>query len=500
VPSKIFFFKQYHKSPTFYLLLITTIISFFFFLWGVNSWKFAFAGDEWPFYIFAKKLASLDIYPDIFSFSGVYSAHSVLSSFYQSLFLKILGPSNFAWRLSNIILIFPITFFFYRWVKDCFSKEIAILSTIILQSSFYLANFFKIGYDNPQGFTLFIICLYLSNRFGQQVTKRLAARLGLAFGISFYLYMGAVFPLFVWPYFLPILKRTFLKNRTLIAISIVIAVYFIVLFPFFTDLKSLLPVVHALGFPDSFHLKQTVIKDFLLFYKNNDYFYNHFVTGPYLDVISRIFCLIGTAVVLFRSRQKVYLYFILSYITTTIFIGSTSSDWFSPTTRGIFLLPYGFVFAGIGLNFIVKKIKNESLSFILCWYVIFTIFAVNVYQSQIGVFSNTIYHKSGYTGMSFLINAMMQAKVVHTHVLIVLSPYQSINNYLWQFPAMLGAYNLDEVTYKIITPNNFQCPVINTDVVLFKQDIFAEQKVADMRCFPKSTVHYSVLSPSITVY
>src|ERR1700722_9938018 len=154
--------KPLDMSPISLLLILTTFLSFLFFLWGVNSWKFSFAGDEWPFYIYAMKLIAYPHFVNPFSFAGVYQTHSPLASMYQAFFMELLGPTNFAWRLSNIILIFPLSFFFYRWIKLNFSKETAVFATILMQCSFYLANFFKIGYDNPQALTLFVICLYLA--------------------------------------------------------------------------------------------------------------------------------------------------------------------------------------------------------------------------------------------------------------------------------------------------------------------------------------------------
>jgi dolichyl-phosphate-mannose-protein mannosyltransferase len=256
---------------------------------------------------------------------------------------------------------FPHFIFFYRFVRDSFTKEIAIVSTIILQTSFYLANFFKIGYDNPQSFTLFILCFYLLKRFSESPTKKLAILVGLTFGVSFYIYMGPIFPLFLWPYFLPLCKslRTKKFRRSFVWL---LASYLLILLPVFINLTTLSPVIGAFGASQNFHLDSLIFKNFLLFYKNNDYFYNHFVTGPYLDSISGLFCLLGSFIVLFKNDKKPYLFLLLSYVTTTIVIGATSPEDFSPITRGIFLLPYGFIFAGVGLTSFVGIFGSKSFS------------------------------------------------------------------------------------------------------------------------------------------
>jgi len=484
-------FTKLIRKPENLLLVITTLLSFFFFLWGANSWKFSFVGDEWEFYVFAAKLVLYPHFLKPLSFNGVYGTHSPLASMYQAFFMEFLGTTNFAWRLSNIILIFPLSFFFYHWIKLSFNKQTAILATILLQCSFYLANFFKIGYDNPQSLTFFVICLYLAARFGKTPNKIGGALLGSALGISFYLYFGAVFPLFILPYFLP-LGKLLQKSHVRNALFSLVGTYLLFLLPILFQLPSLNNVLHSLGSPGTFHLKNTVLYDFFLFYQNHDYFYNHFVSGPYLDSISQIFCLIGTIVVLVKFRQSPYLLLLLSYLITIFFIGSTSSDTTAPTTRGIFFLPYGFAFAGIGLNIIRESIKSKLLSFVFCWFFLVTVATLNIYQSQVGVFANK---NAGYTGMSLLMQALINTK----EVTIVLSSSMSINNYLAFLPIMKSAYGLSS-SYRIIQPENVTCNTqgIHETVVVFQRDTAALRKLQTIQC--NSPIHYTILSPAIMTF
>jgi hypothetical protein len=479
------------NKPENFLLVITTTLSFLFFLWGINSWKFSFVGDEWQFYVFAAKLV---LYPHVlnpFSFHGVYGTHSVLASMYQAFFMKLLGTTNFAWRLSNIILIFPLSYFFYQWIKLSFTKQIAILATIFLQCSFYLANFFKIGYDNPQALTFFVICLYFAARFGKTPNKIGGALLGSAVGISFYLYFGAIFPLFILPYFLP-LRKLLKKSQVKNSFFTLIAFYLLFILPAVFQLSSLTNIIHSLGSPNTFHLKNTVWYDFFLFYQNHDYFYNHFVSGPYLDSISQIFCLIGTVIALIRLKQSPYLPLILSYFIAVFFIGSTSSDWTSPITRGIFFLPYGFAFAGIGLNTVRESIKSKLLSFVFCWFFLLAAATLNIYQSQVGVFVD---RNAGYTGMSLIMQSFANTR----NVAVVLSHSLSINNYLIFLPIMKSAYRLS-ASYEIIRPENLSCTTqqISRTILVFKQDTVALQKLHTLTCNPP--LRYTILYPTMVAF
>jgi 4-amino-4-deoxy-L-arabinose transferase-like glycosyltransferase len=280
-------------NPSSFILLCTTIVSFFFFLWGINSWRFAYVGDEWPFYTYAQSLINTHVLQNPLSFAGVFHSHSPLASYYQALFMLLFGVNNFSWRLSNVILIFPISFFFYLFVKSSFNKEIAFFSTILLQCSFYLANFFKIGYDNPQSLTLFIICLFLAQRLVKEPVKEYAFLLGLTLGLSFYVYIGPLFPLFISPYILPLLWRLS-KHRVRKSLLIFAGSYLILLSPVLFHPFWLRGVLGSIGVHQDFLARQTILQNFLLFYKNDDFFYNHFVVGPYLDIISALFCLIGS--------------------------------------------------------------------------------------------------------------------------------------------------------------------------------------------------------------
>lgn len=477
------------------LLMSTTILAFFFFLWGINSWKFSFVGDEWFFYLFAKNL--VEQHPNInpFSFSGVYGTHSPMVSMYQAFFMQLFGVTNFSWRLSNIILIFPISYFFYKWIKLTFNKEVAVFATILIQSSFFLANFFKIGYDNPQAFTLFIICLYLASLFGAQPTKKTGFWLGITLGIAFYNYFGAAFPLFIWPYFLP-LRKQLGKPEIKMSLLKLIGVYLLLLFPLIFQISSLHRVMSALGSPESFHANATIYYDFLLFYKNHDYFYNHFINGPYLDGLSQIFCLIGTVIVLLEIKQKSYRFLLLSYLSAVIFIGSTSPDWFSPTTRGMFLIPYGMAFAGLGLDLLRRSIKDKKIAIAFCAVMLSIIVILNVYQSQIGTFVGT---NSDYSGMSLIVRSLQQEQSTYKHTVIILSPSLNINTYTWQLPAIAQAYGIAKNSYTIIPPDKISCMNFHDSTILtLQQDTIALQKLTSITCNPSRT--YTILNPTIMYF
>lgn len=241
-------------------------------------------------------------------------------------------------------------------------------------------------------------------------------------------------------------------------------------------------------------LSQPILKKLA---KNHDYFYNHFITGPYLDSISQAFCLIGTVIVLLEIRQRPYLFLFLSYISVVLFIGSTSPDWFSPITRGLFLLPYGFVFTGLGINLGRQSIVDKAHSIAFCFIVLSSIIILNVYQSQISTFSG---ENADYTGISLIMRSLQQANTTHKPIILLISHNLSINAWLWSLPYMIQAYGLSHTSYTIVTPNNFLCSksIENSSILVLQQDVDALQKLKNSTCKPPLT--YTILSPTISIF
>lgn len=475
-----------HKNAS--ALFITTIIAIIYYHLGINSWQFSFVGDEWPFYEFAKKIADANMLVNPFNMQGVYLQNPVLASIYQALFLKILGYSNVAWRLSNILLIIPITFFFFLWIKKLFDSQTAFISTIILQSSFYIANFFKIGNIMPQSLTLFIIALYATTSYALSYQRRYIFFLAFTLGLSFYIYIGPLFPFILSGYLFTLAyKRAHLKR--IIYDFILLSVFYLgMVSPGLFDMlhwqAAMEKTVFKKEFTDNIQIIKNIFHNFLLFYKNYDYLYNHFVVGPYLDPVSRFFAFIGTIIVLKRIKNRVYLALFIAYLSTTIIIGFTSPYPYAPTTRGLFFLPFGFLFAAIGLRFITQRLKLFYIS-----YPIFIgIFFFNLHQSQFGVFQET-----GYSGTALVLKEL-QENNKRERIFLVLSETNSYN--YKNLYIMKEAYGLQATQFSIIRSPRLDCNTIaNGRVLVFNTDQEAIKKIIDFPCASQYSV--KKLTPAI---
>lgn len=481
-----------HAKSATTILLFTTIISLIYYLWGINSWKFAFAGDDWPFYEFAVSIAQKNFMINPFDLHGVYGENPVLGSVYQAVFLKILGYTNFAWRFSNLVLIVPVTIFFYLFVKEHFSTSVALFATILLQSSFYLANISKIGYVNPQSFALFIVALYLAGKLGKKLSLKYSVLLGITLGVSFYIYIGPLFPLFIWSYLLPVFFKKYPKLALLKHFLLIVFFYLLIILPGLMTLdknyiSEVVPSVKNQTDKDSWKLSDQITQNFLVFYKDYDTYDNHFISAPgSLDMMSGILAAAGAVYFLINWRKKAYGTVFIAYLTLCVVLAATNSTLTPKVTRIVFFLPSGVIFAAVILDMIQKKFKGIYLGYIL----LFVICLLNIYQSQAGVFERT-----GYTGTALLIKNMQDQKTNgdKTLVQLLISDGYSYWGYIPNLAPMRQAYGLEDIPFEITAASRFSCSMLNNgNVYLFAYDREAINRVNDSYC-PAGT-KYSVMT------
>jgi hypothetical protein len=486
------------------VLFFSTWAAVIYYSWDINSWKFAFVGDEWQFYSAARAIADKNLLVNPFDIHGVYGFNSVLGSLYQALFIKLLGADNAAWRFSNIILIVPISVFFYLWMRDRFDQRIALISTLILQASSFVANYLKIGYVNTQAFALFVVALYLAGRCGRRLTLRNAGWLGAVLGVSFYIYIGPLFPLLVAPYLLPLVRERRYTRRELLQVlqagGLCLALYLTIALPgILSSLGGNSPAgktIFAREYSDNAQTAINVAHDFVLFYRNFDYFYNHFIAGPYLDLASRVLAAGGTLialVALVRFHSERYLYLLLTYALAAVVIGITSPYAYAATTRGIFFIPFGAAFAGIGLAAVTRRLTSRRLAYAL----VAVIWLANIYQSQAGVFQAT-----GYPATGLLVKSLQDAKRQgQQRVVLVLSaghPYRNAG--YAEVPLLQQAYGLDDEQLSLLDPTKVSCAaLLGSRVVLFKDDAPAVSALDRLACPSGASYTVDTLAPAYLV-
>ncbi len=448
-----------------YVILLTSFLAVFYYGYNINSWKYSLVGDEWPFFDFAVEIVKKNFLIDPFSLQGVYNDNPVLSSYYQALFLKIFGISHISWRFSNVVIIIPISLFFFLWLKRLLNSKIALISTLLLQTSFYLCNFFKIGKNMPISLLLFIISLYLADRCLDKRSFFNFVLLGIVLGLSSFVYVGPIFPFILLPYFILILFKekfniTIIFKSLLPLLVYLLTILYIFLSPIYLN-NVLTKTVLKKEFSNNWQVVTNVFHNFLLFYKNYDYLFNHYVVGGYLDEITAVFATIGIIICVLNIKKHNYLSLLSTYVATIFIIGITSPYEYTPTTRGIFLLPFGFAFAGIAMERIKRKVKWLPTTGL-----IIIILFINIYKSQYWVFK-----KIGYNITSLILNQLIiENNQKHHNPVILAISNNSTFNYLSVF-YLKRIYEVNKVVFFVTKENEINCSIIPTNAkILYYED------------------------------
>lgn len=406
-------------------------------LLGVMSWKFSMVGDEWPFFEYARMIAARNMLVNPFGLNGIYGIHRVLESCSQAIFLWLLGSSFFVWKLASIVMLFPSVIVFYLFVKELYGERIAFLCVPLLAFSKYLCNFFKIGYAHSFCFFLFMLCLYSAARLLNRPDKPHAVALGIGLGLAFFAYIGPVFVFLLLPFFVKLLWQ---KRAQAIPLLLIVALVMgaIISLGFITTPRTeWLPGFSRTSAPGEFDSNVQILiniarnfpsrqfdsngqiliniaRNFLLFWKNFDYFYNHFVEGPYLDVITRWTAALGIGVALFSFRTS---WIILGgWGMLCLVLGLINPYWYTPTTRGIFFVPYGVLFAALGLEFLRTTLQKYRASLGLMMIIIL-ISGINIYEAHI-----TVFQRTGYSRTALIFRELEQTAPHNSRLLLVSSP------------------------------------------------------------------------------
>jgi hypothetical protein len=371
------------------ICILVSIGAFAFFALGIDSWRFSFVGDSLHHYEFARQIVLKNFRVNPFSMHGVFGQERLQSSLLQALFMKIFGLSHISWRLANVVTIIPAIFIFRSYLNREFKdSSLTLISIILLGSSYYLANFFKIGYSHPTSFLLFLASLEACSKVKDLPNKRNFFILGTLLGVSFYHYIGPIFPFILLPYIVSALffqSDSLTESRARLCLSFFTPYITIIALSVLTEggagiAGALSKTTFNREFDDSQQFFINIGRNFFVFWRSFDYWHNHFVAGPYLDLISGVLAVVGVSIAICKigSDRNLSIFF-YTWIALVCVIGLSNPYRYTPATRGIFFIPFGVVFAALGLRAVREYAKPTLL--------VFMVVALNVYRSQIGVFN-----------------------------------------------------------------------------------------------------------------
>jgi hypothetical protein len=245
---------------------------------------------------------------------------------------------------------------------------------------------------------------------------------------------------------------------------------------------------------DTSKIFTNVGNNFQVYYKDFNLYYTHFIPYPYLDIVSQALALIGTIATIGFITKKNFRDLLLVYLSTVIVLGVTNPYSIPPTSRGMMLVIFGFVFAAIGLSLInkINGLQGRVILPVLCVIII-----LNIYQAQYDSFK-----KIGYTSMALVFKSIQEAHVQNRReVVLVLSEKVMLNSSLYEIPKMQEAYGLKDVTLTVLRPNQLSCSgAANKKVIVFNYDSEAMQWLKNNQCSKNSNYPYEALSTNIWYY
>lgn len=289
--------------------------------------------------------------------------------------IKIFGNRPWALRLVSVLFGILTVFGLYLLVKKLFEKEsIALFASFFLATSFWHINFSRIGFRAIMAPFFLVWGLYLlfkiqSAQGGSRFKIILSLLAGAMFGLGFHSYIAyraapiVLIPVFLWLLFK--MKRKGALIIFLFSIGAIIAIAPLANY-FYHNPQDFLGRTSQISIFSS----PTPIKDFTvnfvktvgMFFVAGDFNWRHNIAGaPELWWPISILFLIGIFVSLKRIWRKEFgiknstLFLWLVGLLLPVII---SSEGLPHALRAIIVIPVSMIFAALGLDWLIQKIKN----------------------------------------------------------------------------------------------------------------------------------------------
>jgi uncharacterized membrane protein len=365
---------------------------------NINAWQTSYIGDEYPLFETAQSIAggnnTGEFALNIFNAEGKYRVTPMIASYIQAFFMKLFGVDGFGWRISNVLLCtlgFGLLYLFYRVFLG---ETLALVAAALLACSEYLISFSKIGYANLHSF--FILSVVLAAAIWAVRSNRFIAFviLGISMGFAFYSFPAALYILpipilFLIIYNPPFTKASILRWGTMI-VSMGILIYPLFLQPNYWASKISGTFFDNTLFPNTFsgyldHFSSNAFNAIYSFlYVQQD---THYVSISYVDPLTGFLILLGIFYSLLLIRKSRFIVFsLLSFMITLLLAGVSHGYLVPPTTRMFLLLPWWVLFAVLGLQYLLDRLRSftHASSHILGFFLVgvLTITAtLNIYQA-----------------------------------------------------------------------------------------------------------------------
>ncbi|HZZ26766.1 MAG TPA: glycosyltransferase family 39 protein [Pirellulales bacterium] len=466
-------------------LIVLACGAFCIFVAGISDWQYGFVGDEFAYFDYAKQIARANLLVNPFNLDDVYGIERTLGSYWQAIWIWLIGANVIAWRLANVILIVPAVLIWNATLARIFNARTGLIGAALLGSSYFLMNFFKIGYTHPSCFLCFLFAFHYAAKSAMDGRALSFGTLGVVLGISFYLYVGPVFPVIFLPPIAFIRRRQVKGDRThyvvLGACYLAIVLIGLLTTPAAHWAGGLSKTIIHREFDDNAQIAINIGRNFVLFFVDFDYGRNHFVTGPYLDSISQVLAVVGAGYALVHFRSFSCIFILATWSLTCIVLGLINPYSCTPSTRGMFFVPFGVAFASIALD----RLMAIPLRIVETWpticgsWLIAAIVVINIYRAHVLVFQETGYHE-----ITSIIREVRAAAESHEpEPMLYLS--QSLGFSTYDLYNVMQAFGASRCAIRIARTRSDVCQAVPQSLLILKRD----PNIAALKALPCLNQH-----------
>lgn len=331
---------------------------------------YAWASDEIPFFTLARQIAAAGT-ANPFSPHGAFGYHPVMASLWMAWFMRLLGPSVFAWRLSSVVAVALGIPAIYLFARETIGRRGAVAASVLFAAGHYVITFALKGFNNGHVIAPTFWALGLWVAALRQRSSMLMYLAGVASGLGFYSYytsrltlgfLGVAF-LFAVPW-----SR---RQETMRWAGVYLLGVLVTVAPLLVSTSDFLgPMVRetalreagnagggplaalwtAVAGPAALRKWQWLILD--PFYSVRS---ERFVYGSFTDAWTACFALVGLVWALLRGwrrRQPVWL--VACTFAVALVAGILAKYELPPYTRMLLLVPFLTVAAGLAVQVITE--------------------------------------------------------------------------------------------------------------------------------------------------
>src|ERR1700687_1846929 len=335
----------------------------------LTHWVWSGFPDESDFFAVAKSIAVGASERALFSEHGVFEYHPVLSSYYQSLFMRVFGINAFGWRLSSAAALAMSLPFLYLVGRELWNRRVGLVAAVFFGSAQPSVGFSHFGYNNVQAYPIVIGALGLWVWAHRRASLSGYYLPGCVAGAGFYTFYPARFTLsllllLAWSMDgFPLSKA---NRRATAALAFGVLV---VIMPWLSHageaIRNMLIVGSLTGAQpapgESIAIRMLHHWLWSLLYGVWYPSPHHLFDNPIVDPLSAALAVIGFWMCFSGARRAAGARFlVLAYVISAFIVGSTSPHFRPPLTRLLFLSPFTALLAAIAADQLLRRVGGTS--------------------------------------------------------------------------------------------------------------------------------------------